>query len=151
MKIYLGADHAGFTLKEFIKKFLLEKYNCEVIDKGAVIFDEMDDYPDLVRPVAVAVAEDRQNGKESYGIIFGGSGQGEAIIANRISGVRCAVYYGGSKEVITLSREHNDANVLSLGARFLSDDEALEAVKLWIETHFSEDERHVRRNKKIDA
>ncbi|MEK7115221.1 MAG: RpiB/LacA/LacB family sugar-phosphate isomerase [Patescibacteria group bacterium] len=147
MKIYLGSDHAGFELKEKIKKWLalsqaegLARY--EVVDFGALKFDAQDDYPDFVRPVAQAVANDSEQGR---GIILGGSGQGEAMVANRISGARAAVYYGGGEEIIKLSREHNNANILSLGARFINEEEAFKAIKLWLDTPFSGDERHVRR------
>lgn len=146
MKIYLGTDHAGHDLKEKLKQFLLKEFNYDVVDLGAVVLDELDDYPDLIKPVAKAVAKD----STSVGIIFGGSGQGEAIVANRVHGVRCAVYYGGPTEIITLSREHNDANILSLGARFLSVDEAKDIVQLWLDTDFSENDRHKRRISKID-
>jgi len=145
MKIYLGTDHAGFELKEKIKPFLLEK-GYEVKDFGAFSFDGDDDYPDFIRPVAEAVSKDQ----ESRGIIFGGSGQGEAMVANRFSGVRATVYYGGPEDIIRLSREHNDANVLSLGARFLDDEEAFNAVELWLSLPFSGEERHQRRVDKID-
>jgi ribose 5-phosphate isomerase B len=146
MKIYIGTDHAGYDLKEQLKNFLTKEFNYEVVDFGANRFDENDDYPDFIRPVAQAVAND----VESLGIILGGSGQGEAIVANREKGVRAIVYYGGLREIIKLSREHNDANILSLGARFLSIDEAKEVVKLWLETKFSAKERHKRRIRKID-
>ncbi|XLQ19896.1 MAG: RpiB/LacA/LacB family sugar-phosphate isomerase [Candidatus Moraniibacteriota bacterium] len=145
MKIYLGTDHAGYDLKEQLKIFLTEELNFEVVDFGADSFDKNDDYPDFIKPVAEVVAD-----SENLGIILGGSGQGEAIVANRTSGIRCAVYYGGPKEIITLSKEHNNANVLSLGARFLSIEDAKDSVKLWLETKFSEEERHVRRIAKID-
>ena len=144
MKIYLGSDHAGFALKEKVKQFL-EKGGYEVADLGAFSLNEQDDYPDFIVPVAKAVAHDLIEGKESRGIVFGGSGQGEAMAANRTDGVRAAVYYGGPKEIVKLSRQHNNANILSLGARFVSDAEALEAVKLWLETPFSGDDRHIRR------
>ncbi len=153
MKIYLGSDHAGFELKEKIKKFLSYEYNkYEVVDFGAFALDPSDDYPDFVRPVALAVANDPENAR---GIVLGGSGQGEAMVANRISGVRAAVYYGpavalakeggGSDEIIKLSRQHNNANILSLGARFLNEEEVFKAIKLWLDTPFSGDERHKRR------
>jgi len=145
MTIYIGSDHAGFELKEKLISFL-EELGHEVKDFGAREYDAEDDYPDFIIPVAQSVSKDT----ESKGIILGGSGQGEAMAANRISGARAAVYYGGEKEIITLSREHNDANILSLGASFLEDKEAKETVKLWLETPFSKEERHTRRIKKID-
>ena len=145
-KIYLGSDHAGFSLKEKIVAWLADwGYTYE--DMGAHELDEKDDYPDFIHPVAKAVAENPEN---SRGVVLGGSGQGEAMIANRLSGVRAAVYYGGNLDIITLSREHNNANILSFGARFIGEDEAKEALKLWLETPFSSEERHVRRIKKID-
>ena len=144
-KIFLGTDHAGFELKEEIKKYLL-KQGMEVHDEGAHSFDKNDDYPDFMIPAAKKVAKE----PNSVGIIFGASGQGEAIAANKIKGIRAALYYGGNIEIIKLSRTHNNANMLSLGARFLTKEEALEAVKLWLTTDFSNEERHIRRIKKID-
>ncbi|MBI4133939.1 MAG: RpiB/LacA/LacB family sugar-phosphate isomerase [Candidatus Terrybacteria bacterium] len=145
MKVFLGADHAGFALKEEIKRWLVGQ-GYEVEDKGAFSLDSADDYPDFVAPVARAVAEDP---KERRGIVLGGSGQGEAMVANRFAGVRAAVYYGGPTAIIQLSREHNDANILALGARFVSEAEAIAAVGRWLATLFSGDERHVRRIGKI--
>ncbi|MEX0919033.1 MAG: RpiB/LacA/LacB family sugar-phosphate isomerase [Candidatus Paceibacterota bacterium] len=156
MKIYLGADHAGFQLKEEIKAFLLEQsYN--VSDEGAYKYQSGDDYPDFIGLVAVQVAAE----PESRGLIFGGSGQGEAMAANRYKGVRAVVYYGsvplrpdtpaGEADILQLSRRHNDANVLSLGARFVDPAEARVAVVKWLETDFSGDERHIRRIKKIEG
>jgi len=144
MRIYLGTDHAGFDLKEKVKQYLVEQGH-EVKDFGAFSFDAHDDYPDFIRFVAEAVAGDR----EGRGIIFGGSGQGEAMVANRVAGVRATVYYGGQEDIIRTSREHNDANVLSLGARFLTDKEALHAIELWLSLSFSGQERHSRRIKKF--
>lgn len=108
--------------------------------------DEHDDYPDVVFPVAKAVASE----PGSFGVVIGGSGQGEAITANRVRGVRAVVFYGSRLEIVPLAREHNDANVLSLGARFIDEGEAIEAVKLFLSTTFSGDERHVRRIEKLD-
>lgn len=142
--LYLGADHAGFTLKEKIKAFL-ESQGHNVTDFGAFHNDGDDDYPDFILPVAKSVANDLINGIESKGIIFGGSGQGEAMAANRVDGVRAAVYYGGPLDIIKLSREHNNSNILSLGAWFIPEKEVIEAVKLWLETPFSNGERHMRR------
>lgn len=147
MKIYLATDHAGFELKEKIKSFLLAN-NYEAEDFGAFSYDTGDDYPDFVHKAAVAVGE---NPEESRAIVLGGSGQGEAMVANRYKNVRAAVFYGGPEDIIKLSREHNDANVLSLGARFVTEENALRAVRLWLETSFSKEERHQRRINKIDS
>jgi ribose 5-phosphate isomerase B len=146
MKIHLATDHAGFELKEHILGFLVN-LDYEVSDHGAFVYNESDDYPDFVKKAAQAVASDPEN---NFGIIFGGSGQGEDMVADKFSGVRSAVYYGGNMEIVKLAREHNNANVLSLGARFLERGEAIEAVKLFLETPFSGDERHMRRIDKIE-
>lgn len=140
MTIHLATDHAGFLHKEALKEFLLAQ-NITVTDHGAALLDESDDYPDFIVSAAHAVAQDN----ESAGIVFGGSGQGEAMAANRIPGVRAAVYYGGPMEILTLMREHNNANILSIGARFVSIEDMLQAVTLWLETPFSNGENHVRR------
>jgi len=146
MKVYFAADHAGFELKEKLLEFVKE-LGFEIEDCGAYKMDEGDDYPDFVRKAAQSVSKDP---KYSRAIILGGSGQGEDMVADKFTNVRSAVYYGGNLEIIKLSREHNDANVLSLGARFLSIEEAKEAVKLWLKTPFSGEERHKRRIEKID-
>ena len=114
MKIHLATDHAGLELKEKVKLYLLN-LDYEVIDHGAYEYDALDDYPDFIFPCANAVSND----PESKGIILGGSGQGEAMAANRVKGVRAAVFYNGPDEIIKLSRQHNNANILSLGARFV--------------------------------
>jgi len=145
MKIFIGSDHAGFLLKEKIKIYLKE-LGYEVEDKGAFSLDNNDDYPDFIVPVAKAVCSDPR----SFGIVLGGSGQGEAMSANKIDGVRATEYYGGDLEIVKISREHNDANILSLGARFVTEDEAKEAVQLFLETKFSGDERHIRRINKLE-
>lgn len=144
--IYLATDHAGFELKEKLKIYL-QGLGYEIKDFGAFSYDENDDYPDLVREAAKAVANDPE---QSRGIVLGGSGQGEAIVANRFNGIRAVVYYGKDEKIIPLSREHNNANILSLGARFLNEEEAKRVVKLWLETEFKGEERHVRRIQKID-
>ena len=146
MKIYIGSDHAGFELKGKILPFLKD-LGYEVDDKGPFEYNKDDDYPDFIKPVAQAVSKE----PESRGLVMGKSGQGEAMRANRVRGVRTAVFYGGNQEVVKLSREHNDANNLSLAAGFMSEAEALAAVKLWLETPFSRDERHIRRIQKLDA
>lgn len=144
-KIYLGSDHAGFSLKQKIKKYF-EKNNILYEDLGSYKENESDDYPDYIIPVARSVSSE----KETLGIIIGGSGQGEAIAANKIKGIRAAVYYGKNPKIIKLSKEHNDANILSLGARFLSEKEALGAIKIWLNSKFSKLKKHQRRIKKID-
>ena len=146
MKIYLGADHAGFNLKEQVQTFL-ESKGYDVEDCGDTVYEASDDYPDYVGLVAAKVAEAPD---ERKGIIFGWSGQGEAMVANRYKGVRAALYAGGSEEIITLSRQHNNANVLSLGAHFVQAEEAFRLITLWLSTKFSLDERHERRIEKID-
>ena len=158
MKIYLASDHAGFEMKNNLKNYLGDlDLGYEVVDMGALAYEEGDDYPDFVIPLAETVAQDHG----SMGIVIGGSGQGEAMCANRVAGVRAVVFYGqeipkeevnisgrqsvDSFEIVKLSREHNDANILSLGARFLTIDEAKFACELFLSTKFSGDERHVRR------
>tara|TARA_Y100000310_G_scaffold255534_2_gene263043 strand:+ start:4938 stop:5393 length:456 start_codon:yes stop_codon:yes gene_type:complete len=143
-KIILGTDHAGFSLKEAIKDFLI-KEGYEVEDVGTHKLDPKDDYPDFISKAAKKVSSD----KNSLGIILGGSGQGEAITANKVKGIRAALYYGKNMDIVKLSRKHNDANILSLGARFLTKNEAITAVKTWLATGFSKEKRHVRRIKKI--
>ena len=143
--IYIASDHAGFALKQSLIDALTDEgYALE--DMGPTALDPLDDYPDYIVPLARTVAGQ----EEACGIVIGASGQGEAIAANRIVGIRAAVYYGGPSDIVRLSREHNDANILSLGARFLSPEDAEEAVRLWLATPFSNAERHVRRNAKLD-
>ena len=117
----------------------------DVTDHGAHEYDALDDYPDFIFPCARAVAAD----SSSRGIILGGSGQGEAMAANRVKGVRAAVFYNGPEEIIKLSREHNNANILSLGARFMSEEEIYKIIELWFEEPF-EGGRHERRIAKLD-
>ncbi len=155
LKIYIASDHAGFELK---KTLTAHAYTLgyEVEDMGASSLDPEDDYPDFVTPLAHKVAAEGV-----CGIVIGGSGQGEAMCANRISGIRATVFYGPQQvievldnegnhsedgyDVVRLSRRHNNANVLSIGARFVSEDEAKEAVRIFLETTFSGIERHQRR------
>jgi ribose 5-phosphate isomerase B len=151
MKIYVGSDHAGFDLKEDIVEYL-RKEGYEVIDKGAYQNVRGDDYPEYIAPVAEAVSAQPD---KTRGLIFGGSGQGEAMVANRFSNVRATVYYGAPRrsdvdDIITLSREHNNANVLSIGARFVDLKEAKDVVKKWIDMKFSGEVRHKRRIGKIE-
>lgn len=160
MKVYLATDHAGFPLKEVIKSFLEEK-NYEVEDCGAYGLVPDDDYPDYVSKVSNKVSKD----PESRGIIFGGTGQGEAMVANKFHGVRCALFYAPAVphgatdisgatstdpyEMLRVTRKHNDSNMLSLSGRFLKEEEAKAAVQIFLETPFSNEERHVRRIQKI--
>lgn len=146
MNVYLATDHAGFELKEKLIPFI-EGLGHKVIDCGANEYNETDDYPDFISKAATEVSKDSENNRA---IILGGSGQGEAMVANRMAGVRAIVYYGGDTEIVQLGREHNNANVLSLGARFISVEDAQQSVRIFFETSFSEDERHVRRIRKID-
>ena len=150
MKIYLGADHAGFYKKQDLKVYLESLKGVEVVDCGAFEYDPFDDYPDFVEPVAKNIAKDLDKNLKSLGFIFGGSGQGEAIVANRISGIRACVYYGGPSKIVQLSKQHNNANILSFGARFLSSEEIIENAKLWLSTNFTNEKRHIRRIEKID-
>jgi len=145
VKIFLASDHAGFELKHKLSEYLLAKGH-EVEDMGPTRLNPADDYPDYIGPCAHKVAQTH----ESMGIIAGLSGQGEAMAANRVRGVRAVVYYGGPQEILKLSRQHNDANMLSFGARFVTAEEACKAAELWLSTHFEHDERHQRRIQKMD-
>lgn len=143
MKVYLAADHAGFELKEDIKKYLLEQ-SFEVEDFGAYTFTPGDDYPDFIAKVGEAI----QNTPEAFGIIFGKSGAGEEIVANKFKNVRAVV--GFSTENVRLARIDNNANVLSLGSQFETLEKAKELVDIFLKTPFSNDPRHVRRIEEIN-
>ncbi len=161
MKIALATDHAGFEQLQQIQSFL-EAAGHECLNLGPKEFVPDDDYPDFIRPAAEAVGK----GECEKGIILGGSGQGEAMTANRVEGVRCALYYGPAVpqrvvdaeghqssdpfEIVRLSRQHNDANMLSLAARFVSLEDMKNVIDLWLRTPFTEQERHQRRIQKID-
>ena len=144
-RIVLATDHAGFKLKEAVKKSLLE-LGLEVKDFGALEYESTDDYPDFINPAAKFISEN----DNTMGIIFGGSGQGEAMAANRFKGVRAAVFYDGPDEIINLSRLHNNANVLSFGSRFIDADRAIELIKKWLGVEF-EGGRHQKRIEKLDS
>ena len=154
MKVILASDHAGFEFKEKLLIYLKE-LGYEVEDKGAFEYNEDDDYPDFVIPLAREISKQPD---ELKGIVFGGSGQGEAIVANKFKNVRAAVYYGEGRcivedaegSIIRLSRVHNNANVLSIAARFVTQDETRRVVKEWLEIPFPGEERHKRRLAKID-
>ena len=161
MNIALSTDHAGFEQVKRLSE-LLRSLGHQVTSFAPATLDPTDDFPDFIRPAAEAVA----SGRCDRGIIFGGSGQGEAMVANRVQNVRCAVFYGpevalgpidaeGNEaedgyEILRLSREHNDANMLSLGARFLAWPDVEKSIQIWLETPFSGAERHQRRIAKID-
>jgi ribose 5-phosphate isomerase B len=142
MKIALGSDHAGFLYKEKIKAFLLE-HGHEIVDFGTNS-EAAVDYPLYIRPAAEAVAR----GQCDRGIVLGGSGNGEAIVANRVKGVRCALCWNES--TARLGRQHNDANVIAIGARMVTLPMALAIVKIWLDTPF-EGGRHIERLRLIDA
>lgn len=161
MKVYFASDHAGFEIKNQLLAFVRDELGHEVEDCGAYTFDANDDYPAIIAKAARKLSNDALNGIDNRAVVAGASGQGEAIVANRFKGVRCALYYGkamreqkdmSGKQLNMLgsSREHNNANALSLGLRFLSLEEAKEAVKEWLATAFSGEERHARRIKQID-
>lgn len=149
MKIFLASDHAGFELKEKIKQWFSE-WGYDYQDMGAFVYDENDDYPEIIDRAARKVAEDPGSNR---GIVLGGSGQGEAIVCNRRKGVFATVYAARSLDLklVKLMREHNDSNVLSLGARFVPEADVKKVVRTWLETAFSGEARHKRRIAKIDG
>lgn len=162
MKIALSTDHAGYARLKKLKEGL-ELAGYSTYDFGPKVFDVNDDYPDFIRPACEAVL----NGQCDLGIIFGGSGQGEAMAANRLKGIRCTVWYGPSApieavdasgllsrdpyEILKLSKEHNNANVLSIAGRFVSDEETIKVAVLWLNNRFNGEERHMRRIQKLDV
>lgn len=161
MKVYFAADHAGYELKNILLAFARE-HGYETEDCGAFAYDEADDYPDSIAAAARKLADDALAGKDNRAVFLGGSGQGEAMAANRFKGVRCALYYGApdrvqtdmdgtARDMLSSVREHNNANALSLGARFLTVDEAKDALARWLTVDFSGEERHARRIKKLDT
>lgn len=143
MKVYLGTDHAGFEFKEKIKEYLKDE-GYEVVDCGADVFDKNDDYPDFISKVGVEVSIDPQNVR---GIVLGKSGAGECIVANKYKGVRA--FLAVNKKNVMLARQHNNANVISLGSEITPIDDAKTLVKIFLDTPFSEEERHKRRIEKI--
>ena len=161
MKVYFASDHAGFETKNRLVEFVRDQLGHDVEDCGALVDDPQDDYPGIIAVAARKLSEDAAAGKDSRAIVAGASGQGEAIVANRFEGVRCALYYGdpGAAQVdasgrrldmLTSTREHNDANALSLGLRFLTLDQAKDAVTRWLAAPFPGDARHARRISQID-
>jgi ribose 5-phosphate isomerase B len=161
MRVFFASDHAGFSLKEVLREYV-RTLGHDVEDCGAYTYTEGDDYPDIIaacmQRLQGALAAEGEQEHNACAIILGGSGQGEAIVANRFLGIRAVVYNGESVHAhergldeLALSREHNNANVLSLGARFLPETDAKYAVKKWLETNFSQDPRHMRRIAAIDT
>lgn len=158
MVIHFAADHAGFGLKQKLIDFLREK-GYEIKDHGAFVYDEHDDYPDFMHPAAKAVADSWKEGQlapseveRSRGVFIGGSGQGEATVAARYPGVRIAVCDDAERpeEKAKTWREHNDSNVLAIGARFVSEEIAKKVLITWLEAPFLGEERHRRRIQKIE-
>ncbi len=160
MTIYFASDHAGYDLKNELLAFVRDDLRFEVHDCGAYKNDPTDNYPAIIASAARSLSRDVGSGMESRAIIFGASGQGEAIVANKFRGVRAVVYYGptgrqidaSGKELdmIASTREHNNANVLSIGAKFVSSDDAKHIVHAWLSTPFSNEERHARRIAQIE-
>lgn len=140
-RIALGTDHAGFKLKETIKEHL-ESCGYEVVDFGTHS-DEPVDYPDYIRPAAVSVA----TGESDLGIVLGGSGNGEAMVANKVRGIRCGLCW--NRESARLTKEHNNANMIALGARMMSQSEAIKIVNIWLHTEY-QGGRHQNRIEKIE-
>jgi ribose 5-phosphate isomerase B len=154
MRLLITSDHAGYELRKHLYAYLKDA-KIDVTDAGPYENDPQDDYPDFVAPVALEVSQDPQGVRA---IVIGGSGQGEAIMANRFPRVRAVVFNGQYKssertvpDEISLSRLHNDANILALGARFISVEDAKKAVDGWLATPFSGDVRHIRRIEKIET
>jgi len=161
MKVYFAADHAGFETKNALVEYV-RRLGYEVEDCGAHTFNKDDDYPGIIADAAQKLSHDALRGMDTRAIVAGASGQGEAMVANRFKGVRCALYYGnpgveqvdvaGKKlDILSSTREHNDANALSLGLRFLTLEQAKDAVKAWLARPFSGEERHLRRIRAIDS
>ena len=142
MRIHLGTDHAGYEFKEALKTHLQTR-GFDVVDHGALEYDALDDYPQFCIDAAQGVGDDRREGKDSLGVVIGGYGNGEQIAANKVQGARCALAW--NEEIARLARQHNDAWLVSIGARQHPEDQAIAIVDAFIDEPFSEDERHVRR------
>ena len=142
MRVHLGSDHAGLELKEHLLNWLAD-HGFEAVDHGPFVYDALDDYPVFCLRAAEAVAADWQDGEQSLGVVIGGSGNGEAIAANKVKGVRCALVW--SEESATLARGHNDANVVSVGGRMHTVDDMTRFVEVFLGTAYSGEERHTRR------
>lgn len=146
MKVHVATDHAGLEFKTKLIDYLVAK-GYKVVDHGAYEYDPQDDYPEFIIRAAEAVVNDQNAGAEALGMVFGGSGNGEQIAANKVPGVRAALAW--NEATARLAREHNDANVVSIGARQHSEEEVLRLIDIFLGTPFSGDERHVRRIRQI--
>lgn len=142
MIIHIATDHAGLEIKELIKQDLTKKGH-DIVDHGAYTFDPEDDYPAFIIEAAEAVVRDQLHSKQALGVIFGGSGNGEQIAANKVAGIRAALVWNES--TAKLARQHNNANVISIGARQHTEAEMLHLIDTFITQPFTGDERHVRR------
>jgi ribose 5-phosphate isomerase B len=142
MRVHLGSDHAGLGLKDHLMAWLAD-HDYEVVDHGPFVHDPLDDYPVFCLRAAEAVAAEQVDGLDSLGVVIGGSGNGEQIAANKVTGVRAALVW--SEETAALAREHNDANVVSVGGRMHSLEDMTRFVEVFLTTPFPGDERHVRR------
>ncbi len=142
MRVHLGSDHAGLELKEHLLNWLAD-HGYEAVDHGPFVYDALDDYPVFCLRAAEAVAADQQDGVDALGVVIGGSGNGEQIAANKVKGVRSALVW--SEETAVLAREHNDANVVSVGGRMHTVEDMTRFVEVFLATPFPGDERHVRR------
>lgn len=148
MRIHIATDHAGLDLSHFLIE-ALRSDGHEVFDHGPTSYDPLDDYPSFCINAALAVVQDQQAGVEALGIVLGGSGNGEQIAANKVKGIRAALAW--NLDTAKLARQHNDANVVAVGARQHSQEEVLELIRAFVAEPFSHDERHVRRIGKIAA
>jgi ribose 5-phosphate isomerase B len=142
MRVHLGSDHAGLELKEHLLNWLAD-HGHEAVDHGPFVYDALDDYPVFCLRAAAGTVADQEDGVEALGVVIGGSGNGEQIAANKVRGVRCALVW--SEETAVLAREHNDANVISVGGRMHSVEDMTHFVEVFLATAFSGEERHVRR------
>ena len=142
MRVHIGSDHAGLELKDHLVRWLAE-HGYEPVDHGPFVYDALDDYPVFCLRAAEGVVADQEAGVTALGVVIGGSGNGEQIAANKVRGVRAALAW--SDETAALAREHNDANVVSVGGRMHTLDDMTRFVRIFLETPFSGDERHVRR------
>jgi ribose 5-phosphate isomerase B len=148
MRVHLGSDHAGLDLKDHLLTWLVDQGH-EVVDHGPFVYDAVDDYPVFCLRTAEGVAGEREEGLDSLGVVIGGSGNGEQMAANKVVGIRCALVW--SEETAVLAREHNDANVVSVGGRLHTLDEMTRFVEVFLGTAFSGEERHVRRIAQLAA